>query len=101
MRVSESLGSSVPWGEEPAQVGTEGYEEISRKEIRAFKAQVLRSFELPEDFKLVVKSNSHDFGTYYELGASFEDTEEHWDFFYKLEDSLPEFWDEKAKEELK
>ena len=73
---------------------------LARKEISAFQAQVLKSFKLPENFKLVVKSHSHDFGTYYELGASFEDTEEHWDFFYKLEDSLPKFWNEWQKKSL-
>lgn len=102
------IGSS-PYGEECAQVGADDYYERAQKECRAFINQLYRMLEvqgypkdkLPDNFRLVVKSNSHDFGTYYEVACKFNgDDEKSWELATWLEGNGPELWDEKAKAEL-
>jgi hypothetical protein len=103
------IGSS-PWGEECAQLGSEGYSERGRAECRAYVGQLYRLLEangfrrdeLPEGFSLGVKGNSHDFGTYYEVVCRFNaDDERSVDIAYWLEGNSQELWDDSAKMELK
>jgi hypothetical protein len=64
MRDFIDVGSSPP-GETCAQVGSDGYHDLARKECRAYIAQLRRVFgSEPEGAGLTVKSNPHDFGTY-------------------------------------
>jgi hypothetical protein len=96
-----SLGST-PHGEDCAQVGQDDYRERARAEIRAFAAQIIRECgEPPLGASLVCKGFPHDFGTYYELCAVFNDTnDEAGEWAYKCEDGTPEHWDEQARADL-
>lgn len=102
------IGSS-PWGEECSQVGSDNYHERARKECRAYVGQLYRVLEahghkleeLPESFRIKIKSNPHDFGSYFEVVCMFEcDDERACDLAYFLESNSPEHWDEIAKKEL-
>ena len=102
------IGSS-PWGEECAQLGSEGYSERGRAECRAYIGQLYRLLEangfrrneLPDGFALTVKGNSHDFGTYYEVVCRFSTYDEKaFDLSFWLEENIPEFWDDVAKAEI-
>ena len=95
------IGSS-PYSEDCAQVGSDNYSERARKELVAYKNQLVRMFgEPPEGARLFIKSNPHDFGTYHELACKYnEDNEEAAHYAYKLEGEGPEFWDAEAKREL-
>lgn len=93
--------SSAPWGEAGAQVGEEGYELRARQECRRYQAQLRRHYSahhggnsLPEGCRLIVKGHSHDFGTYYEVAAVCDDSDDvalraaDW-----LQSNQPENWD--------
>ena len=76
---------------------------MARKECRAFIGQLRRQFgvEPTDSTRLIVKSNPHDFGTYHEVAVCFdEDDEAAVEYAYKLEGSLPEYWDDEARVEL-
>lgn len=94
---------SVPYAEPCAQVGSEDYARRARAQCKAFIAQLERSFPCPCPDKawLFIKSNPHDFGTYYEVEVKFDpECEEACDWAYLLEASLPERWDPEALAEL-
>ena len=102
------LGSSPP-EEQCAQVGTEDYQAQSRKECRAYINQLYRFLvanghakeNLPEGFALITKTEPHDYGSYIEVVAKFNDEDESsWNLALLLEGSGPAFWDEEAKKEL-
>jgi hypothetical protein len=63
---------AVPVEEDCAQVGEENYATRARAECKRFIAQILRHYPEPENGWLQVKSNPHDFGTYYEVIACYE-----------------------------
>jgi hypothetical protein len=63
---------AVPVEEDCAQVGTPDYATRARAECKRYMAQILRHYPEPENGWLQVKSNPHDFGTYYEVIACFE-----------------------------
>ena len=91
----------TPTGEKCEQIGPKYNPEKARKECRAFKNQLERQSPPPGNAYLKITSNNHDFGTYHEVAAVYNDeSEEETDWAYGLESELPEFWDEKAKEEL-
>ena len=100
---------SVPYDEECAQVGTEDYDRLSRKESKAFIGQLWRvlkekfNVEYPlEGFDIVVKSEYHDFGIYKEVVLKFDgDNDQLVSLAYKLEESIPAHWDEIALQELR
>ena len=94
--------SSAPVGEECAQLGSDGYYEKAHKECKAFIKQLRRQFgQEPMGARLYVKSNPHDFGSYYEVACKFDsDNQEAVEYAYKVEAELPEEWDEEAKLEL-
>lgn len=97
-----TLGTT-PCDEPCAQVGKDDYYEQMRREALVYKKQLLRMFgDPPRNIRLMIKSFPHDFGTYHELCVIYDDEiEEEVDYAYKLEDELPEHWDEEAKIELK
>lgn len=98
------LGPS-PCDEDCAQVGDEDYNKKAYKECEVWKRQLQRWIEqnytlpIPWDFKLVVKSFFHDYGTYYEVAARF-DTEAGFDLAYLIESECPKTWDDIARREL-
>jgi hypothetical protein len=91
-----------PVYEDCAQVGSEDYYVQVKKECRALINQLRRQFgNEPPGCILFIKSNSHDFGTYHEVAAKFDDNnEEAIEYAYKIESNLPLRWDEEAKKEL-
>ena len=102
------IGSS-PYNEECAQVGTDNYSEVARRECKAFIGQLYRTLEsngikrdeLPEGFSLITKGSSHDFGTYYEVVCKFNSEDERsWDLYSYIDDNCPEMWDSIALKEL-
>lgn len=106
MRDMIEIGCS-PYGEECAQVGAKGYDYRTRalRECAAFVRQLRRHAAANgvslDGVDLRVKANSHDFGTYYEVTASFEDSDEKaQEAAYWLEADTPEFWDDVARGEL-
>ena len=109
MRDYIEIGSS-PASESCAQVGGDNYYERAQKECRAFINQLWRFLSetkeinpanQPEKFKLRVKSNPHDFGTYYEVAAYFDDEDDKsMDLAFYLEGNAPTSWDKEARAEL-
>jgi len=96
------IGSS-PCDEDCAQLGSDNYYEQSHKECKAFINQLRRQFgDEPDGAKLRIKSNNHDFGTYYEVVCYFEeDNKKAIDYALKCEGKTPANWDEEALIELK
>ena len=90
-----TLGS-VPCDEACAQLGEEGYELRAREEIARYSRQLLKLFRDRHGrdpvCKLGPKAFQHDFGTYYELVAAFEDDAEECDAVW-FEGNLPATWD--------
>lgn len=98
---------ATPYGEDCAQVGAKDYDYYfrARKECLAFIHQLRRHAANGgvslEGVTLKMRGSAHDFGTYYEVVAYFEDDDAaaqeaaHW-----LEADVPEFWDEDAHIEL-
>lgn len=64
---------STPHGESCAQVGSDNYDSRARAECRLFMQQITKHYPEPENGYLKIKSNPHDFGTYYEVAAYYED----------------------------
>ncbi len=98
MKETIELGSA-PVGEDCAQVGSDDYYERAPKECARYKQQLMKQYEaehgqpLPEGAKLITKSNSHDFGTYYEVAIKFDEADEQAaEAAYWLESNLPEHW---------
>ena len=100
---------STPAGEDCAQVGTDNYAALARKECRAFIGQIIRALgSPPAGARLFIKSNPHDFGTYYEVACEYErrDDEEEEEnesenYAFRCESDAPETWDNIARAELK
>jgi hypothetical protein len=91
---------SVPGDEEGAQVGDDGYRDRAKKECTAYSHQLSRKFRgPPEGFSFGIKSFPHDYGSYYEVVAVYEN-EEAQAFAFKVENNLPARWDATALEEL-
>ena len=97
---------STPCDEECAQVGADDYSVRAKKECRAYINQLTRMItaagkEIPDGFRLVVKGNAHDFGTYHEVACKFsDDNEAACELAYWVESNAPTNWDEQAKLEL-
>lgn len=93
---------SVPNGEDCAQVGADDYATRAHIECRAYKHQLTRMFgNGPGKARLAVKGFPHDFGTYYEVCALYdEDSEAETDWAFKIESECPEKWDDEATKEL-
>jgi hypothetical protein len=93
----------APSHEDCAQVGSRDYDYADRakRECRAYFHQLRRMFgEEPEGARLSIKSNPHDFGTYYSVVCYFEsDSKPAIDYAYRCE-AGPESWDAEARREL-
>lgn len=88
----------VPAGEDCEQLGPNYNPAKARQECNIFKRQLEREF--PEVY-FKVKSFPHDFGTYMEVVAMFdEDDEEQCEKAFEAENNTPEFWDDEAKKEI-
>lgn len=102
-----AMGSS-PALEPCAPRGAPGYEELARRECNAFKAQlfrmVVRKFGVisPDtSFRLRVKEQQHDFGTYLEVVACFDFKDERASGMAQwLNDHVPGEWDAPARADL-
>lgn len=92
----------TPHGEPCAQVGTENYMWLSRLECRLFVEQLLRQFgEPPYGADIVVKLNSHDFGSYLSVEVKYDsDIEECVEYAYLVEQEAPEEWDDISRSKL-
>ena len=89
------IGES-PWNAPCAQVGDDGYAYRARGECRTFIDQIRRHYgDEPKGGRLFIKSNPHDFGTYYSVECEFS-TEESEEYAFAIEGdtlSVLEDWD--------
>jgi hypothetical protein len=94
------LGSS-PSHEDCAQVGSDEYAMRARRECRAYINQLRRLFgEEPDGARFSVKSNPHDFGSYYSVVCYFDgDNQAAADYAYRCEAGT-DTWDAEAIQEL-
>lgn len=109
MREYLEIGAT-PCEENCAQVGSPDYTERARKECKAYINQLWRFIKkekgldpdaAPTSFNLVVRSQPHDFGSYYEVAARYDDINaDAADLAYFLESEGPTTWDDEAKKEL-
>ena len=88
----------VPLDEDCSQVGSVGYLERSRVECRAYINQLKRQFgDPPEGGGLRIKQCPHDFGTYHEVVAVFDDLyPDSCRWAFEIEEDLPLRWDSDA-----
>jgi len=95
-----TIGSAPP-EEQCAQLGEDNYPVRARAECRRFISQLRRvaaaaNIDLGA-LTLHVKGFSHDFGTYYEVVAQFDEGDEvSSTAAYWLEANTPETWDDEA-----
>lgn len=100
MRDRVTLGAT-PYGEDCLQVGVMHYQKYARLECQRYVAQLTRQNPPPQGCRFVITSNPHDFGSYLEVEAEFdEDNDDQVEWAYALEGNPPEFWDEIAKAEI-
>jgi hypothetical protein len=74
-----------------------------RAECRAFVGQLERAFPLAVEAGVYfrIKSNQHEFGSYLEVQACFDDEDEdQTQWAYLIEGYLPEAWDDQARAQL-
>ena len=93
----------TPCDEPCQQVGTPSYDpSLARRECQAFAKQLRRQFgEEPEGARIMVKANSHDFGTYHDVVVKFDASNNAAiAYAFKVEGECPAEWDETAKLEL-
>jgi len=74
-------------------------------ECRVFAKQISRYYPIPQGAGLLIETNNHDFGVYYEIACKYNNEDEQqtaWALDVE-DDSLQklQFWDEQAVEELK
>lgn len=97
MRDYLEIGPS-PAGENCAQLGSPDYDRKSRIECKAYMHQLERLFP---DGVFTVKTFNHDYGSYREVVAYFDDSDSPMtNAAFAAEANSPEFWDEAATEEL-
>jgi len=92
---------SAPADEDCSQIEHPGYDRSAQKECYCYIEQMKRDYEkahskpLPEGVQLRVKSNSHDFGTYYEVTASVEESDhEAMEAAFWLDGNASTTWDD-------
>lgn len=97
---------STPCDEECSQVGAEDYSSRTKRECRAYINQLTRMIgaadkTIPDGFSLVIRSQSHDFGTYHEVACKFDsENEAACELAYWVDENAPTKWDEQARTEL-
>ncbi len=95
------LGPIPPY-ESCEQVGDNCDYNKMREECRIYRNQLIRMFPLTTKGYFGIKSFSHEFGTYMEVVAYYDDADQDsLDWVYNIESNLPLNWDEIAKKELK
>jgi hypothetical protein len=96
--------ASVPLDEDAVQVGSD-QAHLIKLETQIFFRQLHRHFEKElqdSNCFLRVKTNYHEFGTYYDVVVKYRDTNEaDEDCALHMESNLPCKWDEEAIKELK
>lgn len=95
--------SCAPCSEDCVQVGTENYKMRSTKEMEIYISQLKRDFPEAENNGCTfgIKWFDHDFGKYGEVYVFWDtDNEIASSYIDEIEELLPEYWDDKSKEEL-
>jgi len=96
MRETLNIGST-PHGEPCACVGEDNYSARARVECNAFREQIRKHYPEPDGGYLAVKGFAHDFGTYYEVCAVFDDNDDdamQWAFAIEGDElGVLELWD--------
>jgi hypothetical protein len=94
----------TPYGEDCVQVSsTKDYYDDMRNEVYIYKHQLEREFgdTLVGSMRFRVQWHPHDFGPYASVVLVYDDEcEDEIELVNKIEEKLPEFWDEKALERL-
>lgn len=86
----------TPANEECLQLGADNYtSDGARAECHRFIRTIkVKLGEPPEGASLVVRSNRHDFGTYYEVAVKYDEAKEAAiDYAFKVESEAPTEWD--------
>ena len=88
--------------EDCAQVGQPDYSIQARKECRAYMNQLRRMFgDEPEGAELSVKSNPHDFGTYFSVVCYYDPAfPASFQYALQCEGKISVLWDDDARREL-
>lgn len=93
-----------PAGEGCAQVGDDDYREVCLMEMTAFMNQIHREFSsLFENANILLKKKfyPHDFGSYGSVVICYNpDDDESVNAAFTIEANTPEYWDDKAIEEI-
>lgn len=93
------IGSS-PYEEDCAQTTNPNYHRIAMLELKLYKRLLEALYPPPEGAFFKIVWQNHDFGTYGEVVAKFdEDNQAHADWAYLAEDGCAT-WDEPSKQEL-
>lgn len=94
--------ASAPYGEDCVQVRTgQDYIPAMKKECNAYKHQLERMFPPVGNAYFTLKSNAHDFGTYYEVNVVYdENSEAETEYAFMVDENQPEEWDAEARKEL-
>jgi hypothetical protein len=92
-----------PTEEDCAQVGQPDYNKQAKKECQVFARVLTEQFgNPPGTARLETKSFDHEFGPYYLLACCFDPEDKLGsEYARNLENNLPEFWPDWAKEELR
>jgi hypothetical protein len=92
----------APTEEDCAQVGQPEYATQARKECRAYIHQLRRMFgEEPEGASLSIKSNPHDFGSYFSVVCFYDPAlPPSREYAFRCEGKSPREWDAEARQEL-
>lgn len=88
----------TPAEENCAQVGQPDYDRISRIECKVYLDQLRRTFPEPANGYFKIKSFGHDFGTYREVCAVYDETDqESCEWAFNAENNSPAEWDDVAR----
>ena len=92
----------VPAEESCAQVGSDRYARVCKKECSAFRNQLRRQFgEEPDGAAIVITSNPHDFGTYHDVAVSYDsEVAGALSYAMRVESETPGEWDDEARAKL-
>ena len=92
----------TPAAESCAQVGSDTYAAASRIECRVFVRMLTRLFAVPGDVnaRFQARCHSHDFGSYRSVAVAYGSNERDAEFAFRVEDEVPECWDDIARYEL-
>lgn len=93
----------VPVEEACEQLGPNYDPQRARAECEIFRRQLRRQLgEEPVGARLVITSNPHDFGVYFEVDCRFDETNEvATAYAFRCEAEMPAEWDEEASREIK